>query len=233
MNVKLCTSLAISIFAYFHTSTFAYCGEAAALLPVIPQPMEWKPTQGGCTLEAAKVEVKVDAASGLGEEGYTMTIAPDAIEIVAVSESDTTRRQVLYWYGDASVAMDSDTDGDGLTFAEELAAGTDPLMPDESIAGGVEWADGALLEMNLQVYEQAQGAIVGGAYSQMFTSPIAGNTDTSTTFGNGGAIWPVVDDLNGDGLWDLVACWEGGVKVLVNVGREGRSLLRPPTSTSR
>jgi len=72
--------------------------------------------------------------------------------------------------------------------------------------------DSGVTEVNLQVYEQAQGAIVGGVYSQMFTSPIAGNAATSTTFGNGGAIWPVVADLNEDGLWDLVVCWEKGTE---------------------
>ena len=93
MNVKLCTSLAISIFAYFHNlsavalaetdSTFAYCGEAAALLPVIPQPTEWKPTAGECDLAAAKVEKKIGAGAGLGEEGYTMKITPGAIIVTA------------------------------------------------------------------------------------------------------------------------------------------------------
>ena len=115
----------------------------------------------------------------------------------------------IYWYGSLVVSAEADTDNDGLTFAEELAAGTDPLMPDETIDGGVEWADGALHEMNLQVYEQARGALVGGNYTELFTSPIAGNAATSATFGNGGVVWPVVADLNDDGLWDLAVCWSG------------------------
>ena len=135
-----------------------------------------------------------------------------AIEIVAVAEDDEAQRSALYWYGRPDVSAQADTDGDGFTFAEELAAGTDPLMPDESLPGGIVWQDGALLEMNLQSYEQVQGAVVGGAYSQVFTSPVAGNAATSATFGNGGAVWPVVADLNGDGLWDFVVCWEGGEK---------------------
>lgn len=83
MNMKLCTSLAVCIFSYFHTSTVAYCGEAAALLPVIPQPTEWKPTAGECDLAAAKVEEKIGAGAGLGEEGYTMKITPGAIIVTA------------------------------------------------------------------------------------------------------------------------------------------------------
>ena len=67
-----------------------------------------------------------------------------------------------------------------------------------------QFADTETFEVNLQPYEQVLGAVVGGVYSQVFTSPVAGNAATSATFGNGGAVWPVVADVNGDGLWDLV-----------------------------
>ena len=92
---------------------------------------------------------------GRAKDTLVLTMPPTAIEIVAVSESDEARRNALYWYGDASVSMESDTDGDGWTFAEELSAGTNPLMADESIAGGIAWADGELLQYNpynLQTY---------------------------------------------------------------------------------
>ena len=56
---------------------------AAALLPVIPQPTEWKPAEGVCDLAMAKVDVTMSAGSGLGEEGYTMKIAPNAIMVTA------------------------------------------------------------------------------------------------------------------------------------------------------
>ncbi len=171
---------------------------------------------------------------GRALDTLSVTMPNTAIEIVAVSESDEAKRNSLYWYGTASVAQNSDTDNDGFTFAEELAAGTDPLMPDESLPGGIVWQDGALLEMNLQPYEQVLGAVVGGAYSQVFTSPVAGNAATSATFGNGGAVWPVVADVNGDGLWDLVVCWEGegeetqgtapltqSLTIFINVGTKG------------
>ena len=54
-----------------------------SMLPVIPQPAEWKQAQGECDLAKAKVSAKVDKEAGLGEEGYTMSIAPDSIRIVA------------------------------------------------------------------------------------------------------------------------------------------------------
>lgn len=55
----------------------------AALLPVVPQPSEWKPSDGECDLSRAKVAFNVDAKSNLGEEGYTMKIAPKSIYITA------------------------------------------------------------------------------------------------------------------------------------------------------
>jgi hypothetical protein len=54
----------------------------------------------------------------------------------------------IYWYGDLLKTAESDTDKDGFTFAEELASGGNPLMPDESLPGGIVWADGSLLQYN-------------------------------------------------------------------------------------
>lgn len=127
----------------------------------------------------------------------------------------------LYWYGSLAETSASDTDNDGKTFAEELAAGTNPLFPERHEDEPVTFADTVAHELNLQPYEQVRGAIVGGAYTQLFTSPVAGNAAKSMTFGNGGAIWPVVADLNGDGLWDLTVVSESSTNVFVNVGGRG------------
>ena len=144
---------------------------------------------------------------------------PDAaVEVVAVCVDDADARQQQYWYG-AATSMTSDTDGDGMKLAEEVAAGTNPLIPNESVEGGIVWDDGEYLETDLQVYEQAQGAVVGERFEELFTSPIAGNGATSATFGMN--LQPVVADVNGDGLWDLVLVSDSGVKVLVNVGAKG------------
>ena len=87
---------------------------------------------------------------GRAIEALSVTMPSDgAVEVVAVCEADANRRARLYWYG-REVAMDEDTDGDGLTFAEELAAGLDPLMPDETLAGGIVLCDGILLEVDLR-----------------------------------------------------------------------------------
>ena len=149
-------------------------------------------------------------AWGRAVDSISLTMPTNAVEFVAVAESDYMTRMSLYWYGSPVVSASADTDNDGRTFAEELAAGTNPLFPERHEEGPVAYADTTEHEMNLQPYEQVQGAVVGGAYSQVFTSPVAGNAATSATFGNGGAVWPVVADVNDDGLWDLVVCWEGG-----------------------
>ena len=157
---------------------------------------------------------------GRAKDTLSIAMPANAVEIVAVSESDEARRNALYWYGDASVSMDSDTDGDGYTFAEELSAGTNPLMADISIAGGIAWADGELHEINLQPYEQGRGTIVDGGYSELFTSPTADNGGASRTFD--GAATPTIVDLNGDGLFDLVVETAKGTRtVFINNGGEG------------
>ena len=153
--------------------------------------------------------VELRDAWGRAVDSISMTMPTNAVEFVAVAESDYMTRMSLYWYGSPAVSASADTDNDGRTFAEELAAGTNPLFPERHEEGPVAYADTAEHEMNLQPYEQVLGAVVGGAYSQVFTSPVAGNAATSATFGNGGAVWPVVADVNDDGLWDLVVCWDG------------------------
>lgn len=58
----------------------------AALLPVIPQPTEWKPSGGTCDLATAKVTEKIITDASLGNEGYRMSIRPGAVEITADAE---------------------------------------------------------------------------------------------------------------------------------------------------
>ena len=59
----------------------------------------------------------------------------------------------IYWYGNLKKDGFSDTDGDGYSFAEELAAGTDPLMPDRSVFGGIDCRDSEERLYNPHGYE--------------------------------------------------------------------------------
>ena len=193
-------------------ATVSDCLEPGAAIPM---------PSAGSTLAYWTVDgVRQADRHGRAKDTLSITMPSSVVEIVAVSESDESRRNALYWYGDASVSLDSDTDGDGFTFAEELSAGTNPLMEDISITGGIAWADGDVIEVNLQPYEQARGVIVDGAYSELFTSPVAGNGGTSRTFD--GAATPTVVDLNGDGLFDFVVETAKGTRtVFINNGGKG------------
>lgn len=157
---------------------------------------------------------------GRAVDSIAMTMPTNAIEFVAVSESDYNTRMSLYWYGNSTTAMDSDTDNDGKTFAEEISADTNPLFAERHEEGPVKYADSALHEVNLQPYEQVQGTVVGNEYSELFTSPVAGNDGTSRTFD--GAATPTIVDLNGDGRFDLVVeTSKSGRTVFLNEGGAG------------
>ena len=157
---------------------------------------------------------RVTDLSGRAVDMVTFTMQETAVELVAHTAENETDRAALYWYGKTDIALTSDTDGDGLTFAEELAEGTSPLLADRSLRGGVAWSDSSLHDTNLQVYEQAQGTLMGGKYSDFFASQIAGVEGIS--FGENAA--PAVCDWNGDGKRDLVVAFKGGVRLFVNNG---------------
>ncbi len=57
----------------------------AALLPVIPQPTEWTPSEGTCDLNNTNVAVRVFQTRGmiLLDEAYRMEITPTAVSIVS------------------------------------------------------------------------------------------------------------------------------------------------------
>lgn len=77
-------------------------------------------------------------AMGRALDSVTFTVPSTATELVAVCEPDATKRQLLYWYGTDEVDSGSDTDGDGVTFAQEMELGTNPLFADAFVSGGVE-----------------------------------------------------------------------------------------------
>ncbi|MGN0890935.1 MAG: cohesin domain-containing protein [Candidatus Spyradenecus sp.] len=58
----------------------------------------------------------------------------------------------LYWYGLLGYGPESDTDGDGYTFAQELQFGLNPLFPDGLTLGGIAWGDSAQLLYNPNKY---------------------------------------------------------------------------------
>ena len=163
-------------------------------------------------------------AWGRAIDDMSFMMPEKGVELVAIVEEDENTRQKLYWYGNTTIPMTSDTDGDGKTFAEELAAGTNPLMAEWHEDGPIVFVDTSMLEMNLQPYEQVQGTIVGNEYSELFTSIVVGNGSSSRTFD--GAAKPTMVDLNGDGLSDLVVETDkGAITVFLNKGSAGNPMF--------
>ena len=162
--------------------------------------------------------VRVADAFGRALDKVSFTMGDEDVEYVAQVIADEAERNWTYWFGDTPYNPESDTDDDGMTFAEEMAAGMNPLFPDRSLVGIVSDASDET-EMNLQPYEQVQGAIVGSQFKHFFTSPIAGNAAQSETFGED--LQPIAWDLNGDGLFDLVLIYKDGYKTFINVGYHG------------
>ena len=176
--------------------------------------------------------VRQTDAMGRALNKVTFTVSSAKTELVAVTIDDKARRLSEYWYGHGGVSQSDDTDGDGMTFAEELELGTSPFFADGFVQGGVMNLPGNTLEVNLQPYEQEEGVVVGGKYVQMFTSIFTGNASVSETFGGGTQIWPVIADFNGDGLFDLVVAWEGGARYFANVGVSGSPEFEETASVS-
>lgn len=144
---------------------------------------------------------------GRSVDNGTVVMPAEEVVYTAVC-ADEADKEKLYWYGRTDIADDSDTDGDGFTFAEEIAQGTNPLFPDSSISyKGVVHAMTSLADMNLQVYDQSASVLVSGVLSEL-------------SFGFG--ITPVVVDLNDDGLFDIVILGDDDSRsVLMNVGTRG------------
>jgi hypothetical protein len=59
-----------------------------------------------------------------------------------------------YYYGTLANGAASDTDGDGISLLAERSGGTNPLYANSTQAGGVAWADSALVTVNLAGYSR-------------------------------------------------------------------------------
>ena len=153
-------------------------------------------------------------AFGRALDAASCAVPSSGVELVAHVVRDAADRAKLYWYGTTEVELTSDTDGDGLTLAEEIANGTNPLFADSDRLGGVEYDGLDDVEVNLQSHEKVDGFVIDGKYVKLSL---------------GKAVQPVVADVNGDGLWDVVLVYEDGVKVLVNVGGKGNPAFRVGT----
>ena len=72
----------------------------------------------------------------------------EVVEAVALCVEDEMARNGTYWYGNAGMSADSDTDGDGYTLAQEVARGLNPLFSERHVPGWVIWGDSETVEYN-------------------------------------------------------------------------------------
>ncbi len=131
-------------------------------------------------------------------------------------------RAIAYWYGpDSDVTPDSDTDGDGYTFAEELVYGMNPHFANELKLGGIGYGDSDLMEANLQPFDLGNKALIGNATVDFFSTI----DDATGTFTGGiefnGAVAVVILDVNSDGLFDLLIYADKKLTLYKNVGNHG------------
>ena len=92
-------------------------------------------------------------AWGVATNTATFTVGGDPIEAVAWCVEDEQSRQAHYWYG-KEMSPDSDADGDGYTFAEELRAGINPVFPNILQLGGVAYGDSNVVLYNPNAYPE-------------------------------------------------------------------------------
>ena len=90
---------------------------------------------------------------GVATNAATFTVGNEPIEAVAWCVADEQTRQARYWYG-ADAGPDSDTDGDGYTFAEELQYGLNPVFPNVLQLGGVAHGDSNVVLYNPNEYPE-------------------------------------------------------------------------------
>lgn len=124
------------------------------------------------------------------------------VEVVATFDDNEHRRVSQYWYG-VDDQPDNDTDGDGFTFAQELQYGMNPRFPNTLGLGGVAWGDGPVRETNLQLFDQASKALMGGNLADFFATTDGATGDLTGGQDFGGAVAPAVLPRE-DGRFDFL-----------------------------
>ncbi|MBR6802845.1 MAG: hypothetical protein IKM62_03360 [Kiritimatiellae bacterium] len=166
----------------------------------------------------------VRQADAFGRAFDQLTLVGDgnidhALVATATFLEDADARAAAYWYGE-DAEMSDDRDGDGLTLAQELQYGTNPLFKDTLVLGGVNYGDGPVLESNLQVYDHVQKILVNGALTGLFagTDVLTGNLVGGVDFGANVA--PAFVDVDGDGDDDLLVCAQTATGVTLTLYKQ-------------
>ena len=89
-------------------------------------------------------------SNGIALRSVSFEMPARDVDLAEVVFDDPVVRAKMFWYGTETVADSSDTDHDGLTFAEELKIGTSPRFSDESKGRGVVHGYGELIEVDFR-----------------------------------------------------------------------------------
>ncbi len=161
----------------------------------------------------------LDAVTIVGNPGV------GKVELVAAFVDDEHTRLSRYWYGVDDQPKDSDTDGDGYTFAEEVQYGLNPLFPNVLQLGGVAYGDGPVQEVNLQPFDMGSQALVENAQEELFLEELFATLDGATGDLVGGMDFagPVsvaVLDVDADDNFDFLL-YDGTLRLFHNSGTPG------------
>ncbi len=157
----------------------------------------------------------LDAVTIVGNPGV------GKVDLVAHFVDDAHTRLSRYWYGVDDQPEDSDTDGDGYTFAEELQYGLNPLFPNVLQLGGVAHGDSAVMETNLQPFDMGRMALVAGALEELFATTDGGTGDLVGGRDFGDAVSVAVVDLDEDDNFDVLLFADGTLWTMKNTGTPG------------
>lgn len=143
---------------------------------------------------------------GRALDNLSFTMPAHDVEIIAITAENEQDRLALYWYGCLAELVPSDSDGDGYTFAEEIAAGTSPVLPDRTLKHGVlhfdsdEWLYNPYNYSNYTIRSEPEGVLF--------------DTETGIVAPGSAIITPSVSRDNGFAYWTL-----NGVRMTDDFGR--------------
>ena len=161
----------------------------------------------------------LDAVTIVGNPGV------GKVDLVAHFVDDAHTRLSCYWYGVDDQPEDSDTDGDGYSFAEELQYGLNPLFPNVLQLGGVAHGDSPVVETNLQLFDMGSQALVKDAQEELALEELFATLDGATGDLVGGMDFagPVsvaVVDVDADDNFDFLV-YDGTLRLFHNIGTPG------------
>ena len=166
--------------------------------------------------------VQVDPVTGsaLGQLSLAVSSPLTATARFLPPAADTDGDGVPDWYefrhyGGLGQTAASDTDGDGLTLAQEQARGLSPRVADAYAEGGVSRRrSSAHTIVNLQFFERLRRALQEGVLAEFFSPDPA--VRTGRDFGPDAT--PALGDWDGDGDLDLFVASSSGLTVWENIG---------------